>query len=123
MTKVLATFRRPDTTGWDDAWVGVEPTFQSKKSVRKWTKLSQTKKGEDEYFVDPYMRKTQRGVARAIVKSYRERLEQGKDPACLFARVKVKEELDPWKVKREEIAFEWADRSLEPLEVRWTLDP
>jgi len=40
MTGVLDTFRRLDRTGWKDAWIGIEPTFQSKKTVRLWKKMS-----------------------------------------------------------------------------------
>ena len=34
MTQVLATHRRQEATDWGNAWVGMEPTFQTKKSVR-----------------------------------------------------------------------------------------
>ena len=40
MTAVLATFRRRDRPDWGNAWVGMEPTFQTEKSVRKWWKMS-----------------------------------------------------------------------------------
>ncbi len=36
MTAALACFRDPEATGFDAAWVGMEPTFQSRKSVAKW---------------------------------------------------------------------------------------
>ena len=33
MTAVLATFRDPEATGFESAWVGMEPTFQSRKLI------------------------------------------------------------------------------------------
>ena len=50
MTEVLATFRRQEATDFGDAWVGMEPTFQTEKSVRKWNKMSAKPGGEDAYF-------------------------------------------------------------------------
>jgi len=122
MTAVLATFRRPDRPEWESAWVGMEPTFQSRKSVRKWERMSETKGGEDAYFEDEYMLRTQRAVAREIVKRYRAKRERGNE-ACLFRRVRVKEGPDQWKVIRQNLKFKWADEELEPFEVRFTLDP
>ena len=55
LTRVLKTYRDPETTDFGNAWVGMEPTFQTKKSVRKWKRLSVTPEGEDAYFRDNYM--------------------------------------------------------------------
>jgi hypothetical protein len=57
---VLASVLDPTTSGFDDAWVGMEPTFQSAKSVRKWRELSEQEGGEDAYFLDDYMLRTLR---------------------------------------------------------------
>jgi hypothetical protein len=38
-------FRDPETTGFDHAWVGMEPTFATKQSVRKWLEMSETPEG------------------------------------------------------------------------------
>ena len=122
MTRVLATFRRPDRPGWEDAWAGLEPTFQSRKSVRKWERMSETKAGEDAYFEDDYMLGTQRAVAQAIVKRFRARRKRG-DEACIFRRVRVKEELDQWQVRRQNLRFTWANEAVEDFQVRFTLDP
>lgn len=56
----------PTKSSFDDAWVGMEPTFQSAKSVKKWRKLSEEEGGEDAYFLDAYMLGTLRKVARRI---------------------------------------------------------
>lgn len=85
MTAVLATFRDPAATDWDNAWVGMEPTFQTRKSVRKWKEMSATPTGEDAYFEDGYMLKTQRKVVKAIKRRYDDLLAQ-KRACCMFVR-------------------------------------
>lgn len=122
MTAALASFRRRDRPGWDDAWVGMEPTFQSKKSVTKWGEMAEVEGGEDAYFEDKYMLGKQRAVAKAIVKRHRARRKQDRE-ACLFDRVTLEKGLDKWKVARQNLAFKWADPKLEDLEVRFTIDP
>lgn len=122
MTPVLQTFRRQDATSFADAWLGLEPTFQTEKSVRKWAKMAAKPGGEDAYFEDPYMLKTQKAVARSIKKRYERHREQGR-PHCMFARVELKEDRDPWDVVRQNLVFHWADDNLEPFEVKLSLDP
>src|SRR6185295_14401638 len=63
-----------------------------------------------------------RAVARAIVNRYRARRKRG-DEACMFRRVRVKEEPDQWEVLRQSLKFNWADEKLEVFKVRFTLDP
>ena len=36
MTRVLATFKEPTSTDWGNAWAGLEPTFQTEKSIKRW---------------------------------------------------------------------------------------
>ncbi len=122
MTKVLATFRRQEATSFADAWVGLEPTFQTEKSVRKWAKMAAKKGGEDAYFEDAYMLETQKAVARSIKKRYERHCSEGQ-PQCMFAHVKLVEDRDPWDVVRQNLVFHWADDKLEPFEVKLSLDP
>ncbi len=122
MTPILQTFRRREATSFADAWVGLEPTFQSEKSVRKWAKMAAKPGGEDAYFEDAYMLKTQKAVARSIKKRYERHRDQCR-PHCMFARVELKEDRDPWDVVRQNLVFHWADENLEPFEVRLSLDP
>src|SRR6185312_14720020 len=82
VTAVLSTFRDPLTTDFANAWVGMEPTFQTEKSVRSWNKLSCTPKGEDRYFKNGYMPKTEKKVAKAIEKKYRAK-QNAADSSCL----------------------------------------
>ena len=42
-------------------------------------------------------------------------------PTGMFARVEREEDIDPWKVRRQNLLFYWADDSLEPFEVRFSL--
>src|SRR5690348_8421045 len=100
MTQVLATYRNPEATDFGNAWVGMEPTFQTEKSVRKWAKLSSKPGGEDAYFLNKYMLKTQKKVAQKIQKHYEAQRQQGK-PHCPFARVELHHDLDQWKVRRQ----------------------
>jgi hypothetical protein len=122
MTSVLATFRDPESTGFDNAWVGMEPTFQSRKSVRKWHEMSEEPGGEDAYFLDRYMLKTQKRVAKRIKSRYEEQRHEGRS-RCLFARVELDDDLDQWHVRRQNLQFHWPDANLEPFEVRLSLDP
>jgi hypothetical protein len=122
MTAVLATFRRPDRPEWENAWVGIEPTFQSRKSVRKWERMSETHAGEEAYFKDEYMLRTMREVADAIVERYRAKRRHG-DAACMFRRARRRQGLDQYQVRREVVTFTWANEALEPFKVRFTLDP
>jgi len=122
MTEVLADYRRQETTDFGHAWVGMEPTFQSRKSVQKWNKMSAEPGGEDAYFEDDYMLGTQKKVARKIRKSYEEQRDEG-HAHCMFARVELDDDLDQWQVRRQNLLFHWADEELEPLEVRLSLDP
>src|SRR5262245_47108748 len=123
MTRVLSTFRLPEMTDFGNAWVGMEPTFQSAKSICKWRKMSATPEGEDAYFKSRYMLGTQEKVAKAIKKKYERWRDEKQSPCCLFARVEMDSDRDQWKVRRQNLKFYWADDSLEPFEVRFTLDP
>ena len=116
------TFLDPTKSSFDDAWVGMEPTFQSAKSVRKWRVLSEKEGGEDAYFLDQYMLGTLRKVARQIVKSWR-KAQSRNDPSCFFHSVKRTKELDQWKDIRQNVTFRWDDRKLGDFEVKWTMDP
>src|SRR3954466_13095812 len=89
LTNVLANFRDPNATDFAHAWIGLEPTFQSRKSVRLWKKLGDD---EDAYLSHPYMVKTEKRIAKAIRKEYGSQWEAGL-PHCLFARVEGYQDL------------------------------
>ena len=118
----LARILDPATSSFDDAWVGMEPTFQSAKSVRKWRKLSAKEGGEDAYFLDEYMLGTLRKVAKQIARVW-ERAHDQKDRDCFFDSVKRKKELDQWKDIRQNVTFRWDNRKRGDFEVKWTMDP
>ncbi len=122
MTGALARYRDQERTTFADAWIGLEPTFQTAKSVRKWQAMSATPEGEEAYFKSAYMLKTQRKVARTIRKRYEAQLRKGRSH-CMFARVELDEELDAWNELRQNVRFHWANDELEPLQVRFGLDP
>lgn len=122
MTTVLSTFRQPDATDFHEAWVGMEPTFQTKKSIRKWRKLAATPQGEDAYFKSSYMLKRQKDVAREIKKRY-ESARKKDHLCCMFDRVELDDDLDQWEVRRQNLKFHWRKDRYEPFEVRFSLDP
>lgn len=98
---------------WEDAWVGMEPTFQSAKSVRMWAECE----NEDAYFHDRYILGTQRAIARDIVKKFRRK----KDKAwAIFEDVEIEEEPDPWGNPRQDLTFH---RGSEEFKIRLTTDP
>ena len=69
------------------------------------------------------MLKTQKKVAEAIQKKYEAKRKAGTHPSCMFARVKLDDDLDQWQVRRQNLLFHWPDDQFEPFEVRFTLDP
>lgn len=122
LTGILKTFRSRARTTFGDAWVGMEPTFQTRKSVKKWLKMSARPGGEDAYFRDDYMLKTQKRVAKAIKERY-DAERKAHNPHCLFARVERDDDLDQWKVRRQNLRFFWGEAGHEPFDVRLSLDP
>ena len=122
MTDVLATFRQPTTTGFDNAWLGMEPTFQTRQSVAKWKKMSAVEGGEDAYFETKYMLGVTKRAADGIKRAY-QRARKAGAPHAMFRRVEVKSDLDQWEVRRQNIIFHWPGDKHEPFEVRFGLDP
>jgi hypothetical protein len=122
MTRVLGSYRRQEATDFGAAWVGMEPTFQTRKSVRKWQKMSAKPGGEDAYFLSEYMLKTEKKVAKAIAERYAAQRRKGRR-SCPFARVERHADLDEWQVRRQNLVFHWPDERLDPFEVRFGLDP
>lgn len=119
--EALRRARRNDTQGFDDAWVGLEPTFSNAKAVRKWRKMSVREGGEDAYFEDRWMRKKASSVGKAIVERYRE-LQAAGDPACVFAHVEREVDRDPWDVERQNLHFSNAKDGPD-FELRFGMDP
>ena len=122
MTNVIDTFRQPDRAGWEDAWIGMEPTFQSRKTVDLWAKMSADEAGEDEYFKNGLMLGLAKKITDGIKKKYESKRKDRK-PYCMFAKVKVEEDLDQWGVKRWNVEFHWPDAGLKSFTVRVGLDP
>lgn len=122
MESALQSLKARGATGFDTAWVGMEPTFSNKKAVRKWARMAAEEGGEDAYFEDAYMLRMQRKVARGIREEYLARRRK-KDPACVFDRVQLERGVDQWKVERHSLVFSWSKRSNETFEVRLGLDP
>lgn len=122
MTRVLSTFDKPEYTSFDDAWIGMEPTFQSKKSIKMWEKMSEDTAGEDAYFKSRYMLKIEKKMADDIEATYRSWRKKGMS-YCPFTDVERKSDLDQWKVDRQNLHFHWKDKNLPDFEIRFGLDP
>lgn len=116
MTRVLKTFRLPGTQDWDNAWIGMEPTFQNRKSIAMWQQCED----EDAYFHDRYLLGVQEEVGRDIKRKYEKR---SGEPWCMFDDVDREEDVDPWNTPRQNLKFQWKDRGLPDFEMRFTLDP
>src|ERR1043165_61069 len=122
MILALASYRRPEATDYANAWVGLEPTFQNAKTVRKWHKMSAKSGGEDAYYLSDYMLRMQKKIAQQIKKRYRSQCRD--DPSrCPFARVERKADRDQFNVPRQNLLFCWQDDNHEPLEVHVSIDP
>ena len=122
MIKVLGTFRQPKRTGWEDAWVGMEPTFQSDLTVKLWEKMARDEAGEEKYFKTNAMLKLEEKVAEGIRDKYRQKRKAGK-PYCMFADVRLETDCDKWGAKRQNLLFHWPTKELHPLRIRVGLDP
>ena len=122
MESALRSIDATGASGFDTAWVGMEPTFSNKKAVRKWARMAAKEGGEDAYFEDRYMLRMQRKIAHDIRKEYLARRRK-KDSACIFDRVELERGVDQWKVERQNLVFAWSKRSNETFEVRFGLDP
>ncbi len=122
MVAVLSTFHEPTTTGFDQAWIGMEPTFQSKRTVRLWEHLAAREGGEVDYFEHPYMLELQERIARRIVERYQADLAAGA-PTSLFGSVHLRKEKDPWGFRRQGLRFRFREPGHRDLKVRVTTDP
>ncbi|HOX44355.1 MAG TPA: hypothetical protein PK668_12200 [Myxococcota bacterium] len=107
---------------FEAAWLGMEPTFQSRRTVELWKALAAREGGEDAYFLHRDMLGPQRAVAQGILDKYAQKLSE-RDPCCLFERAKLETDQDQWGTRRLAVEFGWADRQAEPFKVRVTIDP
>jgi len=122
MTTVLATYRDPEAADFGNAWAGIEPTFSNAKAVRKWAEMSATKEGEDLYFKDPWMLKTEKKIGKKIAERYTAWRAEGR--ACaMFDRVERKSDKDPWGTRRQNLHFNWRGKGFEDFEVKLAIDP
>jgi hypothetical protein len=104
------------------AWAGIEPTFQSRRTVGLWKKLAAQEGGEDAYFKHPDMLGPQEAVARGILERHAAALRR-QEAWCLFPRARLERDVDPWGTRRLGVRFDWPGEALPPLRVRVTIDP
>lgn len=103
---------------FDDAWIGLEPTFQTKECVELFTKLEDR---EEEYFAHPHMVGTVRDVGDDMAARYRRAL-LANEPWALFSKVDVEEGKDDWNLFTKKLSFTM-DGAREPFELQLGMDP
>ncbi len=121
LAHALATAREPTTSGWEDAWVGIEPTFQNKKLVRMWEKMADSPEGEARYFASDYVTGKQKKLAKAILARWKKARAAG-EPACIFAKAERAKEEDPYGERRQTVKLHWADPELDAMDLRVDAD-
>lgn len=112
--------KQPTTTAISEMWVGLEPTFSSRKTVKLWRKMAVDPEGEVAFFSEPTVLRKQRKLANRIRDSYRAAVEEG-DDACMFDAVRTQKAVDPWGVERRELEFRQEDDC--EFEVKVGIDP
>jgi hypothetical protein len=117
----LARALDPARVSFDDAWVGLEPTFQSKKCIKLYEKLENEEGGEDEYFTHPYMVDKVHSVTKDMAKRFKKAKKRGAPWAALFDDVEVKDDVDPWNVLRSEVRFDYGGE--DTFDVKFGMDP
>ena len=103
-TALLSDVIRTDTLDFRHAWVGMEPTFSNKKTLKLWRKNAATEESELTFFDHPYVLGMEKAVAQAMRKKYRAAQKKGAD-WCLFDEVERKRDLDQWGGAATELAL------------------
>lgn len=116
----LPDCRRTDAQSFAEAWVGLEPTFSNRKTIRRWRKYAR-KADEYGFFCDAKVLAKQERIAKQIVAEYR-RLRAEGHPDCPFPAVEREKSRDPYDLRRQDLRFH-DGRGGPSLEVRISLDP
>lgn len=120
-TALLSDVIRTDTLDFRHAWVGMEPTFSNKKTLKLWRKNAATEESELTFFDHPYVLGMEKAVAQAMRKKYRAAQKKGED-WCLFDEIERKRDLDQWGVRRQNLHFRCHGDD-HVFTVRFGLDP
>lgn len=120
-TAALRDVIRTDTLGFRDAWVGMEPTFSDKKTLKIWQKNAATEESEVKFFDHDYTLGMEKAVAKAMRKKYLAARKRGAD-WCLFHEVERERDLDQWGARRQNLHFRCQGDD-HVFTVRFGLDP
>jgi hypothetical protein len=101
-----------------DAWIGLEPTFQTKECVELYAQLEDD---EQAYFEHPHMIGTVKQVGDDMVERYRRALQQ-QEPWALFSKVDVEEGKDDWDLFTKKLTFTMPGAA-EPFQLQLGMDP
>ncbi len=120
-TATLGNVIRTDTLDFRSAWIGMEPTFSNKKTLKLWRKNAATEEAETEFFWSPYTLGMEKAVAKAMREKYRDARKRGAD-WCLFDEVERERDLDQWGAPRQNLHFRCKGDD-HVFTVRFGLDP
>ncbi len=109
---------KPVGDSFAEAWIGLEPTFQTKESVELFTQLEDD---EEKYFEHPHMLQTVKQVGDEMAARYR-RAQQERAPWTLFEDVFVTEGKDDWGLFSKTLTFKMAGAA-EPFVLQMGMDP
>ncbi|MBL9007944.1 MAG: hypothetical protein JNJ46_27045 [Myxococcales bacterium] len=120
-TSILGDVLRADTLDFRSAWIGMEPTFSNKKTLKLWRKNAATEEAETEFFWHRYTLGMEKAVAKAMREKYRDARKRG-DDWCLFDEVERERDLDQWGAPRQNLHFRCKGDD-HVFTVRFGLDP
>lgn len=120
LVDALERAREPSSPSFSDAWIGLEPTFQSMECIELFAELED--KDEDRYFTSATLLKKERKIAKTMQRFYEKKLAARKS-WCIFDDVERIKCRDPFGVERQALRFQWKDDLAEPMELAIGLDP
>lgn len=103
---------------FDDAWIGLEPTLQTKECVTLFNELEDD---DAAYFGHPHMQGTVDAVGSAMVARYRQ-AQQRKEAWAFFDDVNGASYVDDWNLKAHRLTFQLQGSS-EPFVITFGMDP
>ncbi len=103
---------------FDDAWIGLEPTLQTKQCVTLFTELEDD---DAAYFAHPHMQATVEAAGKAMAERYRAAKQQN-EAWAFFDDVDDATYVDDWNLKAHRLTFHLRGSS-EPFEITFGMDP
>ncbi len=118
LTEQMEAVEQPVGDSFDDAWIGLEPTLQTRECVTLFTELEND---EERYFSHPHMVETVRKAGAAMAARYREGKKK-QESWALFDDVTDVEDQDDWELTAHKLTFS-LQGAPEPFQVVFGMDP